>query len=408
MGVSPRRLHSVSHNLKNLVLIFSAYYLWYDGGKFISTLRAERCFDMSRVFLTALLAIAMAPMQAPSTTQTAASPASAASSASDAKKDQGLIPATTKAAAGGEVAPSDPVITIHGLCGATAKNASAACATVVTRQQFDGIVNGLDALGTPLLPVQRRAVAEGYATTLVNYEAAKKAGVERDPRFAEVMRLARMRAMGDMYKALQQEKASKVSPQEIQAYYKNNLDKLEELTMRRVTLPRYNRANLKDEAYAAKARKVADDIHGRMVKGEDLDKLQKEAFETMGLPNPPTTKMGPVRRGVYVDEQEKQLFALKPGEVTAIIEQPSAFMIFKLEGRETPSLEKSKDDIVRLLVKQHLDKQEDARNKSIQVDYNVNYLGLPQGWMPASQLSGKDGHGANDQKSSAHKSDQPK
>lgn len=401
MGVSPRRVHSVSHNLKNLVLIFSAYYLWYDGGNFISTLRAERCFDMSRVFLTALLAIAMAPLQTPSTTQTASA---APSSTTAVNKGETSTPATAKASAG-NVSLSDPVITIHGLCGSaeSTKSKSAACTTVVTRQQFDGVVNGLDALGTPLLPVQRRAVAEGYATTLVNYEAAKKAGVDRDPRFAEVMRLARMRAMGDMYKALQMEKAGKVSPQEIQAYYKNNLDKLEELTLRRVVLPRYNRANLKDEAFAAKAQKLANDIHDRMAKGEDLDKLQKEAFDTLGVKDPPTTKMGPIRRGAYAADQEKQLFALKPGEVT-IVEQPSVFIIFKLERRDMPTLEQAKNEIVRLLIKQHMDKQEEARNKSIQVDYNVQYLGTQgTGWMPANPANA-----AKDPKSSANKSDQPK
>ncbi len=155
--------------------------------------------------------------------------------------------------------------------------------------------------------------------------------MERDPRFAEVMRLARMRAMGDMYEALEQEKARRFLRKQIQAYYKNNTDKFEELTLRRVTLPRFNQANLKDEAFAAKARKVANEMHDRMVKGEDLDKLQKEAFDALGLKDPPGTKMGPVRRGLYAPDQEKQLFALKPGEVTASFEQASAIIIFKLE-----------------------------------------------------------------------------
>lgn len=342
-------------------------------------------------FLTALLAMFMAPMQAPSTTQNAppaTSPTAAHTNPS---------PATTTAPHA-ELAPTDPVITIHGLCSgaANAKVKDAACTTVVSRQQFDGVMNGLNALGAPLLPMQRRAVAEGYATTLLNYEAAKKSGVERDPHFAEVMRLARMRAMGDMYKAMQQEKASKVSPQEIEAYYKDNLDKLEELTLRRVTLPRYNHANLKDEDYAAKARNVANDTQERMAKGEDLDKLQKEAFDALGVKDPPTTKMGPIRRGAYAPDQEKQLFALKPGEVTAVVEQPSAFIIFKLERRDTPSLEQAKDEIVRRLIKQHMDQQEQAKAKSIHVEFNEQYLGSEHAadWMPMSNLNA-EGHGSD-------------
>jgi len=360
---------------------------------------------MSGFFLTALLAMVMAPMQAPSTTQTAPT---VASSPAGAHTNASPAPATAPHA---ELAPADPVITIHGLCTGTAvaKGKSSDCTTVVTRQQFDVIVNGLDALGAPLLREQRRTVAEGYAATLMNYEAAKKAGIERDPRFAEVMRLARMRAMGDMYKAMQQEEAKKVSPQEIQTYYKSHLDNLEELTLRRVVLPRYNSANLKDEVFEAKARKLASDIHDRMAKGEDLDTLQKEAFDALGVKDPPTTKMGPIRLGAYVPDQEKQIFSLKPGEVTSVVEQPSAFIIFKLERRDMPTLEQAKNEIVRLLIKQHIDKQEQAMSKSMQVEFNEKYLGpaQPSGLMPASQLKTSDDHVSGPHSSSA-KSGQPK
>ena len=351
---------------------------------------------MSPVLLGALLGMFMAPMQVPSTIQTTPTASSPTSAHTDAS------PATASHA---ELALTDPVITIHGLCNgaANAKVKDAACTTVVSKQQFDGVMNGLNALGASLLPVQRRAVAEGYATTLLNYEAAKKAGVDRDPRFAEVMRLARMRAMGDMYKAMQQGKATKVSAEEIETYYKNNLDNLEELTLRRVTLPRYNHANLKDEDYAAKARNVANDIHDRMARGEDLDKLQKEAFDAFGVKDPPTTKMGPIRRGAYAADQEKQLFALKPGEVTPVVEQPSAFIIFKLERRDTPTLEQAKDEIVRRLIKQHIEKQEEATAKSIHVEFNEQYLGSEHAsdWIPMNALNAGSGHGSDPK--TAHK-----
>lgn len=361
------------------------------------------------LLLTALLAAPAATAQSQATTQATVLPEATKPSIT-AKKPANASPATPKASAGA-ILPSDPVITIHGACNAEVAKGSGPCKTVVTRQQFDAVMDGLNAIGKPILPIQRRGVAEGYAATLVNYEAALKAGVERDPRFAEVMRLARMRAMGDMYKAMQEEKAMKVSPEEIQAYYKSNTAKFEELTMRRVTLPRFNQANLKDEEFATKARKIADDMHDRMVKGEDLDALQKEAFTTLGVKDPPRTKMGPIRLGLYEAEQEKLLFALKPGEVTAVIEQPSAFIIFKLEGRETPSLEKSKDEIVRILVKQHMEKQEQARSSAVKVEYDEQYVGPPQpsAWMPANQVnaSPKDQTG-RDSKNSPPKSDQPK
>ena len=353
-------------------------------------------------FLIALLFLAAAQAQTPTQTTPATMIA----------KAPAAMPARAKTVA---TTASEPVITIHGLCaqsGTGKSKAEANCNTVVNRQQFEAVIDGLNAIGPALLPAQRHAVAEGYASTLLNYEAAQKAGIERDPRFAEVMRLARMRAMSDMYTALQNEKARKVSAQAIQAYYTANLDKFEELTLRRITLPRYNSANLKDEAFAAKAAELAKEIHERAVKGEDLDALQKEAYDKLEVKNPPSTKMAVVRRGIYAPDQEKELFALKPGECTPIIEQPSALIIFKLEGRETPSLEKSKDEIVRVLTKQNFEKQQESRNKSVQIDYNEQYLGAAptSAWMPATQLnnSSNDGQLGKDSKGTTPKSKQPK
>lgn len=357
---------------------------------------------MPGFILILLVAAAMAPVQTPTATQAT----NIAPTVSAAKKTVDAAPANKAKTA--SLAATDPVITIHGLCAgpqSAEHKSGSSCNTVVTKEQFDVIMNALNAIGPPLLPAQRRPVAQGYATTLVNYEAAKKAGVEKDPRFAEVMRLARMRAMGDMYKALMQEKASKVSSQEIEAYYKSNIDKFEELTMRRITLPRYNIANLKDPEFAAKASKIASEIQARAAKGEDFDALQKEAFEALGEKKPPTTHMANVRRGIYAADQEKMFFAMKPSDVTPVVEQASALIIFKLEGRETPSVEKSRVEISRILVKQHLDKQEQAQNKSFPIDYNEQYVGPEQnsGWMPASQLNSENNPKASTAAPEPHK-----
>ena len=350
---------------------------------------------MPSIFLTVLLAAAMAPIQTQPSTQTGPAATAAKSSAvASAKAAPSAAASDTNHAA--TLAPSDPVITIHGLCTSTESSkstATAKCDTVVTKQKFDEVVNALNAIGPPLVPAQRHGVAEGYAATLLNYEAAKKAGVERDPRFADVMRLARMRAMGDMYNALIRQKAQAVSPQEIQDYYNANLPKFEELTLRRMTVPRYNTANLKDEEFAAKARKLAGEMHDRAAKGDDPDIIQKDAFSALGVKDPPTTHMAMVRRGIYAPDQEKQLFGLKPGEVTGIFEQPSALIVFRLEGRETPSLEKSKDEIVRTLIREHQEKMEQARDKSVQIEYNEQYLGPQQtsAWMLPGQSTAATG-----------------
>jgi len=341
---------------------------------------------MSGFFLSALLAIGMGQMQATTQTASAAAPGTSPEVAS-----KGSISSTPK-----ERTPSSPVITIHGVCSSAKKASSSgkadtpSCTTTISKQEFDSVVNALNAIGPQLAAPQKRVVAEGYANMLVTYEAAIKAGIEHDPRFPEVMRLARMRAIGDMYNAFLLEKARQISSEQIEHYYKTNMGKFEELTMRRIALPRFNQANLKDPEFAAKAQEVAREIQERAAKGEDLDKLQKDAYDALKLQNPPRTTMGPVRRGVYSPEEEKQLFALKPGDVTGVNELPSAFVIYKLESRKTLKLDEAKDEIKQTLVKQKLDEQKHASDKSIKIVYDDQYVGPPMtsAWMPASELKG--------------------
>jgi hypothetical protein len=96
-----------------------------------------------------------------------------------------------------------------------------------------------------------------------------------------------------------------------------------------------------------------------------------------------------------------------------VIEQPSAFIIFKLERRDMPTLEQAKDEIVRRLIKQHMDEQEQAKAKSIHVEFNEQYLGSEHAsdWMPISNLNADSKHGSdpkNAHKDTAHKDKEQK
>jgi parvulin-like peptidyl-prolyl isomerase len=50
-----------------------------------------------------------------------------------------------------------------------------------------------------------------------------------------------------------------------------------------------------------------------------------------------------LKSGEVSKEQEEMLLALKSGEVSKVIEQPSVFLIFKLDKRNTPELADVKD-----------------------------------------------------------------
>ena len=93
-------------------------------------------------------------------------------------------------------------------------------------------------------------------------------------------------------------------------------------------------------------KKVAADLRDRAAKGEDPDKLQKEAYAAAGLPgNAPNTKMEKVRR-TTLPANHQSVMDLKPGEVSEVISDPnSGHYIYKMVSKETLSLDAVKPEI---------------------------------------------------------------
>jgi PPIC-type PPIASE domain len=280
-----------------------------------------------------------------------------------------------------------PAITIHGLC--KEGTPSKSCNTVLTRRDLQTIMDVMTATGHMALPQQRREIGSAYAELLAWAEAAKKADVEKDPRFANVLRVSRMQALSEMYRVKIDEQARNVSDKEVHAYYTQNPAYFEELTVRRVMIPMYNSKNLKDQDFMAKAKKLAPETRDRAAKGEDLDKLEKEVFQRLAVDAPTTTKMGPVRRGFFAAEQEKEIFGLKPGEVTRVFEQPSLYIFFKLESRRTLTEKDAHNEIVQKLYRERLDRVTKSVTAAMKVDYDDEYVGPAPpkpGAMPVSPL----------------------
>ncbi len=92
--------------------------------------------------------------------------------------------------------------------------------------------------------------------------------------------------------------------------------------------------------------RVAANLRARAAKGEDPDKLQKEAYVAAGLSgNAPSTKMEKVRR-TTLPANHQAVMDLKPGEVSEVISDTnSGYYIYKLVSKETLSLETVKPEI---------------------------------------------------------------
>jgi parvulin-like peptidyl-prolyl isomerase len=276
------------------------------------------------------------------------------------------------------VAAGEAVITIHGFCPGTPGKTGDACTTVLTKEQFEKIVAAVNQSGAPMPAVAIRNLAERYIQILAFADAAEKLGLDKDPKFQELMHVVRLNSLAEAYRRTQDEKFRSPSDDDVKAYYDKNIGKFEQIKLSRIFVPRVNpkapHEGLDD--FAQRAQQVANALRERAAKGEELDKLQQEAYKTLGL-SPPSlnTDVGSRRRGSFPPTIEQELFALKSGEVSKVEPEPAGFQFYKLQSRETLTLAQAKNEIVAILHKEQTESANKGVMGSIHTDLNDTYFG---------------------------------
>jgi bifunctional DNA-binding transcriptional regulator/antitoxin component of YhaV-PrlF toxin-antitoxin module len=268
-----------------------------------------------------------------------------------------------------KVGPDDPVITLKGFC-ADATLQGDACKTVITKAQFEQLA---EALQPGMSPAMRRNLANGYSSLLRMSAAADKRGLDKGPTFDLLMSFARMQILSRQLTGVLKEESSKVSDADIEDYYKKNEASYEQATFVRIVIPRAKQikpavtAPKPDEKAASPTptlppteeqrkaaeeamTKLAADIRASLVKGEDPDTLEKEAYTAAGLPgNPPTTKVEKARRTALPGGHQAAM-DLKVGEVSEVISDPNgSHYVYKLVIKETLPLETVKPEIQKAI-----------------------------------------------------------
>src|ERR1700692_3581494 len=132
-----------------------------------------------------------------------------------------------------EVGPNDPVLTIKGFCPDT-KAQGDSCKTVITRAQFDKLV---DALQPNMPPAIRRNLASKYSIMLRMSTEAEKRGLDKQPKFDETMHFARIQILSGQLSRALQEDAGKVTDSEIEEYYKKNEEAYEQGNFVKLFIP---------------------------------------------------------------------------------------------------------------------------------------------------------------------------
>jgi len=343
---------------------------------------------MTRFGLVCLLLGAMAWGQAAnSPSAPAAQPQSAAPSAD---KDENP---PNKQSEASSVAPDAPVITINGSCEnpPADKTADSNCKTVITRAEFE---KTLEAVQPNMPPRVRRQFATRYSNALIMAQKAHEMGLDQGPKFEERMKLARIQILSQGLSQAVQEKAGQISDKEIEDYYHNKSADYEEAELQRIFVPHSQTLpTLKEKLPPAEEkkrqkdaedvmRKEADKLHARAVAGEDMTKLQAEAFQLAGLKTKaPTIKMGKERRSNLPPDQAS-VMDLKTGEVSPVISDQSGYFIYKVGAKDVEPLDKVKDEIKGTLRTQRMQEQMQAVQKSATPVLDDAYFGADQGPPP--------------------------
>jgi hypothetical protein len=319
---------------------------------------------MSKVLAAFLLTAIFAGAQAmPPQSDTSASKPSAGS---DADKQS-------------EVAPNDPVITVQGLCPAKPAGTdpnSADCKTVVTRAEFEHLTQTL----APNMPVSaRKQLANDYSRMLVFSEEAKKRNLDKTERYNEILSFMKMRILAQELLGNVQEQ-SKPTSAEVEKYYQDNKSKYEELTLKRVFLPRTSPAADSQKPTENKPRTdeelqaEGEKLRVRLAAGEDFDKVQKEAYELAGFKTPPPPTSIPNWRHDAVPPQQQTLFQLNKGDLSKVMVEPAGAYIYKVEDKSMTPLAQVKPEIETQLSNQRMQQQMEALTSSIKPVMNEGYF----------------------------------
>jgi hypothetical protein len=302
-----------------------------------------------------------------------------------------------------KVGPDDPVLTLKGFC-SDATQTGDACKTVITRAQFEKLA---EALQPGMSPAIRRQLATRYSMILKMAAEAEKRGLDKQTSFEQKMYFARLQILTQELSGALQADSAKVTDADIEEYYKKNEPSYEQATFMRIIVPRTKQiqpaaasakpgtpagtktatkpntpppppTEAQKKAAEQAMTKLADTIRARAVKGEDPDKLQKEAYLAAGLAgNTANTKVEKVRRSTLPVSHQVAM-DLKVGEVSEVISDAnSGHYIYVMVSKETLSLESVSPEIRKVISSQRY--RDSMQSFQKDVDLNEAYFGPTRG-----------------------------
>ena len=300
----------------------------------------------------------------------------------------------------------------------TKSAATADCKTVITKAQFEKLASGLAPNGS-LSPQLKGRLAAQMPALIAMSTQAKKQHMDQTEQYKETLKFVQMEILASELQRKLQSEAADVPDADIQKYYNDHKADFEQYNVDRLFVPRtkQNQPDLKDESdknakpteeevkakqAAEKARadaaeqsmtKLADDLRARAAAGEDIKKLQKEAFEAAGMKiDSPTVNLANVRRSGLAPGHVA-VFDLKSGEVSQVINDAGGHYIYKMNSNTEMPLDQVKNEIHTRLQTERMKEMMDKLNGSYKVERNEAYFGPAgaPGGMPPRPMGARPG-----------------
>lgn len=199
-------------------------------------------------------------------------------------------------------------------------------------------------------PEGREAFIKDLVTIMVVSDAAKKKGYEKSRAFKKQVQLIKDQLLANAYLTKEILEKVTVSDKEAEDYYEKNkkvFERPEQVRARHILIVIKQGAG-DDEKKAAKTK--AEELLGRIKKGEDFAKLAGEFSDDQGS-KPKGGDLGFFAKNTMIPAFDKAAFELEPGGVSGIVETSFGYHIIKVEEKkkaEIPPYETIKDEVKSL------------------------------------------------------------
>jgi hypothetical protein len=282
-------------------------------------------------------------------------------------------PETKPAATSDEIPPTAAVITISGICnGKVPATPSPDCNTTVSRAAFEKLVDAFD----PRMPVPRRQqLADAYVRMIVMSDAAEQRGLDKSADAQEVLRFTRMQILSQLLLRDLQKDAANVPAADAQKYYDEHAPQYEQATLLRLFIPKTPPGGEKP-ADEKTLQAEGEKLRAAAASGGDFEKLQKQAYDDLGIKTPPPPTSGGTLRRDNLQQNQAKVFDLQPGQVSEVIDDPGGLYIFKVESKKKLTLAEATPEINRALESERMKAALEKVTGSIKPVFNEQYFGV--------------------------------